>query len=205
MIGRLRGTFLGTNGNVATVECGGIGYVATVSAYTQASLPAVGSEVILRVFTHALESKISLYGFGGDDERALFDLLITVKNVGPSSAMGILSGGANPQEIAQLIASGDASGLKKLPGVGKKTAELLVVELRDKCELLLATWGASAAPATSSPRAGGKPRIVQDVASALTGLGFRSAEFDKVLNELPIAPDSTVEGLLRTALRSLGR
>jgi len=205
MIGRLRGTLLGTSGNVVTVECGGVGYEATVSSFTQVSLPAVGSEAILRVFTHALESKISLYGFGSDAERALFDLLITVKNVGPSSAMGILSGGANPQEIAQLIAGGDAGGLKKLPGVGKKTAELLVVELRDKCELLLATWGASATPVVASSRAGNKPQVVQDVASALTGLGFRSSEFDKVLSELSVTADSTVEALLRTALRSLQR
>ena len=205
MIGRLRGELVVREGNAVIVECAGVGYRATVSAHTLASLPSVGEQVVLRVFTNANESKISLYGFGSDDERALFDLLITVKNVGPSSAMAILSGGANPQEIAHLIAAGESAGLKKLPGVGKKTAELLVVELRDKCELLLATWGAGSVQTNGTKGKSVRLPILDDVASALAQLGFRSQEIESVLQELDTGGQESLEVLLRKALRALQR
>src|SRR5262249_62161927 len=141
----------------AVVDCGGVGYEVKVSAMTLAALPEVGAEVGLRVFTHAQENRIALYGFATAEERQLFDLLITVKNVGPATAIGILSGAAAPQALARLVAAGDLAGLTRIKGVGKKTADLIVVVLREKCEWLLATWGAAGAPALPPPRAGGRP------------------------------------------------
>ncbi|MGN6105257.1 MAG: Holliday junction branch migration protein RuvA, partial [Kofleriaceae bacterium] len=141
MIARLEGTLLREDQQVI-VDCQGVGYEVRCSAYTLAALPPSGERVALRVFTQVRETEIALYGFFEHQERGLFDLLITVKNVGPSTAIAILSGAA-PRDIAGLIAREDVPGLVRLKGVGKKTAELLVVELREKCELLLLSWNAS--------------------------------------------------------------
>ena len=151
------------------VECAGVGYEVTVPLSTLTALPEPGAEVTLRVHTQASENRLALYGFLTARERELFDLLITVKNVGPSTATAILSGATSPDALTRTIAAGDVPALTRLKGVGKKTAELLVVELREKCEYLLATWGASGepmAPARPAPSRGRSP-LLDDVASAL--------------------------------------
>ena len=209
MIGRLRGTLIERRGAVVIVDCNGVGYEVTVSGYTLASLPQDDETVTLHVFTHALESKVTLYGFHSFPERELFYLLITVKNVGPSSAIGMLSGGAGPKDIAQMIAAEQVKGLTKIKGVGKKTGDMLVVELREKCEVLLATWGASGeldvgfTPATIAPSK--RAPVLEDVASALVGMGWRPAEADKVVAELVVDDHATIESLLRDALRAMPR
>ena len=129
MIARLRGTLIEKEPGAVVVECAGVGYDVGVSSATFGELPEVGDEVTLRVFTHAQENRIALYGFATARERELFDFLITVKNVGPATALAILSGASSPETLARLIAAGDVAGLVKFKGVGKKTAELLVVEL----------------------------------------------------------------------------
>jgi Holliday junction DNA helicase RuvA len=208
VIARLRGELAGRDGVHVIVDVHGVGYDVVCSLFTLAALPPDGETVTLLVFTHALESKITLYGFLGGDERALFDLLITVKNVGPSTAIGILSGGHAPRDICELIARGEVARLIKIKGVGKKTAEMLVVELREKCEMLLLTLAAGtprlAASAAPPPRTTRGP-LLDDVASALAQMGWRPAEVDKVVAELPIDDASTVEGLLRQALRAMPR
>lgn len=209
MIGRLRGEIVEREGTRVIVDVGGVGYEVACSGWTLAALPPVGEAVTLRVFTQARENEIVLYGFLEADERALFDLLITVKNVGPSTAIAILSGGAAPRDIATLITREDVAGLVRIKGVGKKTAELLVVELREKCELLLLTWNAKgevrevAAPAGAARRS--RHPMLDEVAGALAQMGWRSIEADKVVAELEIAPGATLEGLLRQALRAMPR
>jgi len=209
MIARLRGVLIEKSTDGIVVDCNGVGYDVGVSAMTFAALPDEGAEVALRVFTHAQENRIALYGFATGEERQLFDLLITVKNVGPATASGILSGAAAPQVLARLVAAGDLAGLTRIKGVGKKTAELIVVELREKCEWLLATWGAAgAAELPPPPRNGAKPArapILDDVASALINLGWRPAEVDKAVVRLEAPAGATVESLLREALRSMPR
>ena len=211
MIARLRGTLIERRGNVVTVDCHGVGYLVTVTIHTLLALPAAGELVTLRIYTHTSgqDGKVTLFGFGSAAERELFDLLITVKNVGPGLAISILSGGAGTTEIAQLIAGEQVAALTKLKGVGKKTAEMLVVELHDKCTALLLTWGASgeitgAAPLPASPR-NARPQILDDVANALTQLGWRAGEADKVVAELSVGEGATIESLLREALRSMPR
>ena len=210
MIGRLRGEIVERDGARVVVDVGGVGYEVACSGWTLAALPAVGEPVTLRVFTQARENEIVLYGFLEADERALFDLLITVQNVGPSTAIGILSGGHPPRGIAELIARDDVAGLTRIKGVGKKTAELLCVELREKCEMLLLTWTAAggirdvAAPAGSAPRAKRHP-MLDEVAGALAQMGWRPAEADKVVAELEVVAGATLEGLLRQALRAMPR
>ncbi len=211
MIGRLRGEVASRSGTRVIVDVGGVGYEVACSGWTLASLPPIGEPVTLLVFTQARESEIVLYGFLEASERAMFDLLITVKNVGPSTAIGILSGGAAPRNITELIARGDVAGLTRIKGVGKKTAELIVVELREKCEMLLLTWNAEggirtvAAPAGSMPMRPSRHPMLDEVASALAQMGWRSAEADKVVAELDVGAGATLEGLLRQALRAMPR
>ncbi len=210
MIAQLIGLMAGRDGAHVIVDCNGVGYDVVCSAYTLASLPADGERVALRVFTHAQENKIALYGFGDAAERALFDLLITVKNVGPSTAIAILSG-SSPREISELIAREDVAGLVRIKGVGKKTAELLVVELHEKCEMLILTWGASGEVRPVAQQAGAararakRHPMLDQVATALAGMGWRPAEADVAVAELVVADGITIEALLRQALRSMPR
>lgn len=213
MIARLRGTLVDRGADRVIVECAGVGYEAAVSLATLTALPEPGAEVTLLVHTHALENKIALYGFATPVERALFDRLITVKNVGPATAMEILSGAASPADLARVIAAGDLAALTRIRGVGKKRAELLVVELREKCELLLASWGAAGAvlPAGAGPAASARrgqamrAPVLDDVASALVHMGWRQVEADKAVARLETPVGTTVEALLVEALRAMPR
>jgi len=210
VIARLEGTLLRDAGQVV-VDCNGVGYEVTCSAYTFAQLPPHGERVALRIYTQVRETEIALYGFADQAERALFDLLITVKNVGPSTAIAILSG-ASPRDIAGLIAREDVAGLTRIKGIGKKTAELLVVELRDKTEQLLMSWSAAgelrpAAIPAGAPRTVKSMRhpMLDEVMSALVGMGWRPVEAEACVGELAIEPEATLEALLRQALRSMPR
>jgi Holliday junction DNA helicase RuvA len=214
VIARLRGFLVERGEDFVVVECAGVGYDVGVSLSTLSVMPELGAEVTLRVFTHAQENRIALYGFASLEERELFDRLITVKNVGPATAMAILSGVTSPLELTRVIAKGDVPGLTRIKGVGKKTAELLVVELREKCEWLLANWAAAGRvgpePIATPPRqglgrSGSRSPLLDDVASALVGLGWRAAEVDKVVGRLEIPSGATVETLLRDALRAMPR
>lgn len=208
MIARLEGMLVERVGTHVVIDCRGVGYEVVCSAYTLAALPALGERVTLRIFTQAQENKISLFGFIDAAERSLFDLLITVKNVGPSTASAILSGGAAPRDIAELIARQDLAGLNRIKGVGKKTAELLIVELREKCELLLLSWSAEGGARPAAISAGttrSQDPLRAEVIAALVGMGWRASEAEQALAEVPAAPTDTLEGLLRQALRSMPR
>ena len=209
MIARLEGILVEREPPRVVVDVGGVGYEVTCSTYTLAHLPADGERVTLRVFTQAQENKIALFGFCDAQERALFDQLIKVKNVGPSTAIAIL-GGASPRDIAQLVAREDTANLTRIKGIGKKTAELLVVELRDTCAELLLAWAANGALRPSALPIGAvrKPNrhpLVEDVADALVGMGWRPQEAEAAVGGLPVPADATIEQLLRDALRSMPR
>ena len=210
MIGRLRGVLVDRVADGCIVECAGVGYDVTVSSVTHASLPTEGSEVILRIFTHVQESKIALYGFASAEERQLFDLLITVKNVGPATAIHILSG-APPEGLARTIAAADIPALVRIKGVGKKTAELMIVELKEKCEYLLATWRAAGGGSVATPapaptgRKEARLQVLDDVASALVNLGWRTAEVEKIVGRMEVEPGMEFDTLLREALRAMPR
>ena len=209
MIARLEGTLL-RDGEHLIVDCNGVGYEVTCSAYTLASLPKHGERVVLRIYTQVRETDIALYGFVDPQERGLFDLLITVKNVGPSTAITILSG-SSPRDIAALIAREDVAGLTRIKGIGKKTAELLVVELREKCEQLVLSWTADGNLRAVAMHAGAikakAPRhpMLGEVISALVGMGWKPIEAEQACAELAIEEGATIEALLRQALRSMPR
>ena len=210
MIARLDGVLIERDPPHVTVDCHGVGYDVIVSAYTLASLPADGERVTLRIFTHATETRLSLFGFFEAQERALFDLLITVKNVGPSTAIAILSG-SSPRDMAALIAREDVAGLTRIKGVGKKTAELLVVELHEKCEELMLRWDADgnlrtpgAARVVRKGKSTGHP-MVDEVRVALVGMGWSPNEAESATVDLAVTAEATIEALLRQALRSMPR
>ena len=210
MIARLEGVLIERDPPHVVVDCNGVGYDVICSTYTLAGLPSDGERVTLRIFTHATENKLALFGFIDLQERTLFDLLITVKNVGPTTAIAILSG-SSPRDIASLIAAEDVAGLTRIKGVGKKTAELLVVELHDKCAEQVLAWDASGGlrpVASSSPGGRGRSKrhpMLDEVSMALVGLGWRPAEAEQVVGNLPVPPDATLDQLLRQALRSMPR
>lgn len=213
MIARLEGVLIERDPPHIVVDVNGVGYDVVVSAYTLIGLPPDGEKVTLKIFTHALESKLTLFGFLEAQERALFDLLITVKNVGPSTAIAILSG-SSPRDMAALIAREDIVGLTRIKGVGKKTAELLVVELHEKCEELLLRWDADGGlrPAALAPgarplrkgKSTGNP-MVDEVRTALVGMGWSPNEAEAAVVDLAVTAEATIEGLLRQALRSMPR
>ena len=208
MIARLDGTLLERDPPHVIVECHGVGYDVMCSAHTLAGLPADGERVVLRVYTQAQETRLALYGFIDAQERALFDQLLKVKNVGPSTAIAMLSG-ASPRDLAQLIAREDVVGLTKIKGIGKKTAELLVVELHERCSELLLAWDASGSLRSITLPAGAARRtkhpMVAELMGALVGMGWRPQEAEAALADLHVPTGATIEQLLRDALRSMPR
>src|SRR5512141_3139290 len=163
MIAHIRGTILEKHPNQVIVESGGVGYDVTIPISTYSALPEVGAEVRLRIHTHVREDALSLFGFLTRDEKTLFEKLIGVSGIGPKLAVTVLSGLPTAELIAS-IRQGQSDNLVRIPGVGKKTAERIVLELRDKLDLLAA--GVPAAPPAASLSA-----LEQDVLSALLNLG----------------------------------
>src|SRR3954453_443767 len=131
MIALLRGVLLEKHPNQAIIEAGGVGYDVTIPVSTYTHLPDPGIEVRLRIHTHVREDALSLFGFLTQDEKAIFEKLIGVSGIGPTLAVKILSGLAAP-DLINAIRRGDSASLVRIPGVGKKTAERMVLELRDK-------------------------------------------------------------------------
>src|SRR5438477_7551199 len=131
MIAHLRGRLIAKHPNNIVVEAGGVGYELTISVPTFSELPAAGSEVAMHVHTHVREDALALYGFLRREEKQLFEKLLSVSGIGPKLAITVLSGMA-AQEMATAIRGNDVSRLTKIPGIGRKTAERMVLELRDK-------------------------------------------------------------------------
>ena len=171
MIAHLRGKLLAKHPNQAIVETGGVGYDVTISVPTFSDLPTTGTEVSLHIHTHVREDVIALYGFLRPSEKLLFEKLITVSGIGPKLAITILSGMA-ADEMVGAIRGNDVARLTRIPGIGKKTAERMVLELRDKLPEV------STALAPSTPVLTGTE---EDVLSALVNLGYQRAAAEKAL------------------------
>jgi len=171
MIAHLRGKLLAKHPNQAIVETGGVGYDVTISVPTFSDLPAVGAEVTLHIHTHVREDLIALYGFLRPAEKRLFEKLITVSGIGPKLAITIFSGMAADQMVS-AIRGNDVARLTRIPGIGKKTAERMVLELRDK----LPTEGIAESPVTPAMSA-----VEEDVLSALMNLGYQRAAAERAL------------------------
>src|SRR5579864_2014879 len=192
MIALLRGVLIEKHPNQAIVETGGVGYDVTIPVSTFTHLPDPGTEVRLRIHTHVREDVLALYGFLTQDEKALFEKLIAVSGIGPTLAVKILSGLAAP-DLIHAIRRGELERLVRIPGIGKKTAERMVLELRDKLPAVSGEAPESAAAALSP--------IDQDVLSALLNLGCARPQAEAAVRKAKAAGAATeFEPLFRRAL-----
>jgi Holliday junction DNA helicase RuvA len=199
MIAHLKGTLLEKHPNQVIVETGGVGYDVTVPVSTFSALPNAGAEVRLHVHTHVREDAIALYGFFTRDEKALFERLISVSGIGPKLAVTVLSGLATADLVA-AIRAGHVEQLVRIPGVGKKTAERMVLELRDKLQGLAATG----APAETLAAGAALTSVEQDVLSALFNLGCARPAAETAVRKAKAAGTPVeFEPLFRRALELL--
>ena len=195
MIGLLRGRLLEKRPNQVILDVGGVGYLVAVPLSTFAALADLHAEVTLLIHTHVREDALALYGFLSAREKHFFELLLGASGVGPSLALKILSG-INVEELVPAIRTGDLARLTKIPGVGRKTAERMVVELKDKLEAVTIE---TEKPVPSSPAG-----VEADVKSALLNLGYDERTADSALSEAKReAGTSNFEKLLRVTLAAL--
>jgi Holliday junction DNA helicase RuvA len=195
VIARLSGKVLEKGEADAVLDVGGVGYLVHLSQLSLAALPPRGEAAALRIFTHVREDALDLFGFASEEEEAVFRALIHVKGVGPRAAQNILSG-IEPVELAQAVAQGDVARLTKVPGIGKKTAERLIVELREKLVALANAAG------KRRPAAGAD--TLEQLRTALVNLGYKPPQAEEVAEALrDQAEGKRLDELLREALKLL--
>ena len=196
MIAHLRGRLFRKSPNQAVVECGGVGYDVTISVATFSALPGEGAEVSLTIFTHVREDQIALFGFAEVQEKRLFERLLTISGIGPKLAITVLSGIA-AERLVTAIRAQDHATLTRIPGIGKKTAERVVLELKDKLDDL------ATAPVAAGVRLGAAG---EDALSALVNLGYQRAVAERAIAAaVERAPElgQDFEGLFRAAMAGI--
>jgi len=198
MIGRLQGRVIEKQAPDLLIDVQGVGYEVLVSLNTFFGVPAAGEAVTLHTHFVVREDVQQLYGFGTQSERQLFRHLIKVNGVGPKMALAILSG-MSANDFAICVHNNDIATLVKLPGVGKKTAERLLIEMRDKIGDVDATAGGSAAGSN-----GAKADISQEAESALIALGYKPTDAAKIISRVANESVSDAGELIRLALKSMG-
>ena len=192
MIAHLRGKLISKHPNQAIVEAGGVGYDVTISVPTFSELPALNSEVSFFIHTHVREDALALFGFLRAQEKQLFEKLLSVSGIGPKLAITILSGMLAEAMVA-AIKGNNVAALTRIPGIGKKTAERMVLELRDKLE---AFGVAAETAAAASP-------VEEDVISALVNLGYQRPIAERALARLGNVAGESFDALFRKALAAL--
>jgi Holliday junction DNA helicase RuvA len=188
VIGRLRGEIAEKGTETILLDVGGVGYEVAVTPATTGALPPVGQPAVLHTHLHVREDVMAIYGFASADERSIFQTLLGVSGVGPKLALAVLAT-FSPDDLRQVVMTEDATALTAVPGVGQRSAQKLLLELRPKLEL------------PDAPLQATGP--VAEVREALEALGYQSAEIHNVLRDL--SPDATVEESLRAALQQLGK
>jgi len=194
MIGSLRGKLIDKRPNQILLDVSGVGYQVQIPLSTFAGLGALHDEITLLIHTHVREDQFSLYGFLTAREKHCFELLISASGVGPSLALKILSG-MGLEDLIPAIRKGDVAQLVLIPGVGKKTAERMVVELRDKL-------AAVDVPETGKPAT--RSQLEADVASALVNLGYDQRSVERAVEKARASGEADFEMLLRSSLQILG-
>jgi len=199
MIGLLRGRIADKQPNTLIVDVQGVGYEVHVPLSTFYDAGDIGGEITLRIYTHVREDALQLYGFLTELERQLFEKLIGISGIGPKLAIAVLSG-MDPRELMTSVQRGDVARLTGIPGVGKKTSERIVLELRDRLAQL-----PGGAPADSAP-SNGADRVRSDLLSALQNLGYHRPQAEKAIDAtLQTMSNPTFEHALKAALRELMR
>ena len=202
MIAHLRGKLLSKKANKVLVDVAGVGYEVSIPVSTFYELGGIGSDVSLHVYTHVREDILALYGFRTDREKALFEKFLTVSGVGPKMAIAILSG-LEMDELIPALRSGNLTLLTHIPGVGRKTAERLVLELREKLQDMVLPGAAAAPLPTPASELTG---VDGDVLSALVNLGYARPAAEAAVREVRREnPGADLEQLLRASLRQLAR
>ena len=199
MIGRLQGKIIEKQAPDLLVDVQGVGYEVLVSLNTFFDIPAVGETVTLHTHFVVREDAQQLYGFAKLSERSLFRHLIKVNGVGPKMALAILSG-MSAADFSLAVHNNDVATLVKLPGVGKKTAERLLIEMRDK----IGDIDATASRAGSGSLAAAKPDIAQEAESALIALGYKPTDAAKIISRVANEAVTDAGELIRLALKSMG-
>jgi holliday junction DNA helicase RuvA len=194
MIAHLRGTLIAKHPNQAVVEACGVGYDIAISVPTFTGLPELGHETALHIHTHVREDAIALFGFVRLEEKQLFEKLIGVSGIGPKVAIGILSGIPSVDEVVAAIRGNDVARLTRINGIGKKTAERIVLELRDR----LQGFGAK-------PEVRPVSLVDEDVISALLNLGYQQQAAERALAAVPTDKERSFDMLFREALKALAR
>ncbi|RNC73180.1 MAG: Holliday junction branch migration protein RuvA [Desulfuromonadales bacterium] len=197
MIALLTGRLAHKSPDAIIIDVNGVGYRVQIPFSTYYELPEEGKTVSLSIYTHVKEDAISLFGFRTVTEKEFFQLLISVSGIGPKMARDILSN-IQPDELAGAIVQGNLVRLSAIPGIGKKTAERLVLELKEKVRKMDVAPAAREAAPSEAP-----PEVADDVASALVNLGYKEAVVRKVLAEMAIEPGASTEAVLRQALKVL--
>jgi len=193
VIAMVSGTVAVRRADHVVVDCGGVGYRLAVSAETLRHVPAVGKDVLLHSHLVVRDDALALYGFATEEERELFLMLIAVQSVGPKVALAVLSGGP-PRELLAAVAAGDTARLQAAPGVGKRTAERIIVELREKVGAGATVPAVLATARSEDPRA-----LARD---GLLGLGYSAVEVDQLLDGAEgDRPEDLIAYALRTARR----
>lgn len=196
MIATLNGLLTFRSPEYAIVDVGGVGYKVTVSQQSFSKLPAVGEKILLFIHTAVREDDISLYGFASEEEKKIFQKLITVNGIGPKLALTILSG-ILPDDLVNALHREDLVRLTAIPGIGKKTAERMVLDLKDKLAEFLSGTGLRNLPDN------GKRKLFDEALSALLNLGYTRSTAERTLTQVRIPEGSKLENVIRDALRSL--
>jgi Holliday junction DNA helicase RuvA len=196
MIALLRGEVAVRRADHVVILCGGVGHRAAVSAETLRHVPAVGGETTLHTQLIVRDDALALYGFHSEQERDLFLMLLSVQAVGPKVALAVLSAGP-PRELVAALAAGDAARLQAVPGIGKRTAERIIVELREKVGVSADIVGAVATGAAIKARRVGSPRTL--ARDGMLELGYSHSEAEELLRE---ATGDSAEELIAQALRT---
>jgi Holliday junction DNA helicase RuvA len=186
MIGSLRGTLINKKPDNVIVEVGGVGYKVNIPLNTMSALPEVGKDIFLHIYTHVREDILQLYGFTSEDEKKIFITLLGITGIGPKMALNILSG-ISYNDLLQAIETEDVAHLCRIPGLGKKTAHRLILELKEKLPTAKETVD----------------RVFEDTLSALVNLGYKKSIAQEYLEKAYKKGFNDIEGLLKEALKYL--
>ena len=188
MIGRVRGMVVDKSSTSVVLDVGGVGYSISVTPRSLTDLPGLGEEAVLHTHLHVREDQLALFGFGSMEERDLFDLLLGISGIGPKVAIAILAT-LSPDELRSAVFSDDTTALTAVPGIGKRSAQKLMLELRPKMDVL------------DDASTGSGPLV--EAREALEGLGYAPDEIRGTLSSLPA--DLSVEDLIKRSLQELGK
>ncbi len=196
MIGQLRGELVSKRMDVVVIDVMGVGYLVTISASTYQKLPPEGAKVELKIYTHVREDQLQLFGFWTEGEKEIFLTLLSVNGIGPKMALTIVSE-ISPGDLKQTILSGNLQRLTSISGIGKKTAERIILEMKEKIQKISIVIQTADSMIEAD--------ALKDLISALLNLGYKQNEVDRVVSNLKprVAKESTFEALLKQSLKLL--